>query len=298
MMCHTSIQIRVLVTFMVMLPRITGGLSVAADDQAVQVAMSDRISIANGNVVVCWREGQPTDSVLVHFHGAIETVKQAYARSRFNGVIAIVNFPGLSSAYANPVAEDSRLLDRILSSAWGMTHAKQEPQWKQVTLSSFSAGYGAIREFLKDERNLDRIDTIVTADSIYAGLRESSPTRKVEPEHMAGFLKFARRAADKEKRFVLSHSAQPTTYASTTETAGYLIEALGLKRQPDTAIQRAGMRQATRASRGRFLVLGFEGTTGKDHMQHLHNIDLLWDRCFISDEASKNSKSLSSGSKN
>jgi hypothetical protein len=170
------------------------------------------------------------------------------------------------------------LFDEILTRTWREAHGDGgEPRWEQVTISSFSAGYGAVREILKTEANLERIDAVIAADSIYAGLDDAAPTRAVDPRHMRDFLRFARLAADGKKRFVLSHSAQPTSYASTTETADYLLKELGLHRTTQAATPRDRLQQITAAERGGLHVLGFAGDKGPDHMRHLHEIDLLWD---------------------
>src|SRR6185369_18020691 len=98
---------------------------------------------------------------------------------------------------------------------------------------SFSAGYGGIREILKQEALFKRIDAIVLSDSLYAGFTGDAAQRKVDPANMEGFLKFAREAAAGRKTFIIAHSSDPVpTYASTTETASYLIEQLGLQRKP------------------------------------------------------------------
>ena len=78
------------------------------------------------------------------------------------------------------------------------------------------------------------------------------------------------------RAFIISHSAQATPYASTTETADYLLEQLDIERILDSDIQLSAMRQTTSAKGGGFTVLGFEGTTGQQHMAHLHHIDAFW----------------------
>lgn len=239
-------------------------------------------AIANGTLFVCWK--QPTPSVsrhlLIHFHGADEAVKAAFARSDLNAVLAVVNFPGLSSAYAKPFEIDDHLFQQILDDARHAVHKMgsddEVEDWSRIAVSSFSAGYGAIREILKSPKYFQRIDGIVAADSIYAGLQPNQPVRQADERQMRNFLRFASLAAEEKKSFVISHSAQPTSYASTTETADYLLRSLRLARQPDSAIETTTMKQKSRASRGRFLVMGFEGSSGKEHMQHLHNIDLFW----------------------
>lgn len=71
---------------------------------------------------------------------------------------------------------------------------------------------------------------------------------------------------------------QPTPYASTTETANYLLDGLKIERHADSTIATPIWKQATSAMHGGFNVLGCGGDFGQDHMQHLHNIDRLWRR--------------------
>jgi hypothetical protein len=239
-------------------------------------------AIANGTMVVCWKPfTQPAPNhLMIHFHGAAETVQAAFARSDLNAVLVVINFPGLSSAYSGPFERDAELLPQILDDA---KRAFQETasevalsDWQRVSVSSFSAGYGAVRQILKSPKYFHRIDAIVAADSIYAGLQVNQPDRQVDEQNMRDFLRFASLAVENKKSFVISHSAQPTPYASTTETADYLLQQLRLVRQPDSSIRTSTLRQTTRASRGKFRVLGFAGESGPEHLQHLRNIELLW----------------------
>lgn len=257
----------------------------AADDQVVVTPPS---VIANGTLVVCWKkpaaDSAAPRSLLVHFHGAPETVQAALARSDVKSVLAVVNFPGLSSAYSQPFAADAELFPQILqraAAAVAESDSGGDAAWGRISVSSFSAGYGAVREILKTPAHFDRIDSICAVDSIYAGLRQKEPTRLVNEEQMSGFLRFATLAVDNQKTFVISHSAQPTPYASTTETADYLLRSLNVARRPNTSLQIGKMRQVSQASRGRFLVLGFAGESGPDHLQHLRNIDRFWGRLMV-----------------
>ncbi|HEX9652428.1 MAG TPA: hypothetical protein VGA99_01850, partial [bacterium] len=62
----------------------------------------------------------------------------------------------------------------------------------------------------------------------------------------------------------------PGTFASTTETADYLLQANDLSR---TAVLRwgvLGMQQLSEARKGNFVVLGFAGNTAPDHVDHFH----------------------------
>lgn len=255
------------------------GRPVLPDEPPAIVSTSDPFPLVGGRMVICRKTPtESPDAVLVHFHGDPAALAKAFARSRFSGILVVINFPGLSSAYSKPLAEDPQLFDEILTRAWTESHgAGGEPRWEAITVSSFSAGYGAVREILKSDAHLERIDAIIAADSIYAGLDVAAPTRAVDRRHMRDFFRFAQLAAEGKKRFVLSHSAQPTEYASTTETADYLLKELGLQRTPREATLRDGLQQTTAAARSGLQVLGFAGNTGPDHMRHLHEIDLLWD---------------------
>lgn len=240
--------------------------------------IGEPIKVANGTLIVVRQTDQDPSPVqlLIHFHGALETTRRALARSEFRGTLVVVNFPGLSSAYSKPFADHRKLLDEIIGHATATTDDKATTPNPRIILSSFSAGYGAIREILKSPEHFKRIDAIVTADSIYAGLDAEAPARVVSPENMSEFLRFAELATKGEKQFVLSHSAQTTPYASTTETADYLLETLQIARLADSTIQRPLFTQTSKARQGKFTVLGFSGETGQHHMQHLHQIDLLW----------------------
>lgn len=179
-----------------------------------------------------------------------------------------------------PFREDTDLFARLLAEPGRFDAVDGDddppPRWRRVSLSCFSAGYGAVREILKDPTSFDRVDAIVAADSIYAGLDETpldKAARRVDPRDMAGFLAFARAAADAKKVFVVTHSAQPTPYASTTETADDLLASVGLERSSLVVAADAPFPQVSRAGRGGFAVLGFAGASGPAHLFHLRSID-------------------------
>ena len=268
-------------------------LYITCDASGQDLHRTPTTPIANGTLAVYWKEPvteAASRHVLVHFHGAPKTVCSAFARSDVNAILVVVNFRGLSSAYSAPFASDATLFLQILQRAKTALRDSdarlKADDWKRVWVSSFSAGYGAVREILKVPRHFDQIEAIVAADSIYAGLQSVPPERQVNAQHMRDFLRFAALATAGKKSFLLSHSAQPTPYASTTETADYLLDALMIGRHKDSTIATPTWNQVTAAARRGFVVLGFQGTSGQDHMQHLHNIDQLWKR--LSDEQPEN----------
>lgn len=247
--------------------------TVAADDVR---DVGPATSVGNGSMQIFRNGGDVPETVVIHFHGATPTLKKAFARYEREAVLVTINFPGLSSAYSMPFAKDRELFGKILEETHSVVTGKDAGQWKCVYVSSFSAGYGAVREILKTPLYFEQIKGIVMADSIYAGLDSRAPKRVVNEGNMRDFVRFASLATKNRKAFILSHSAQPTPYASTTETADYLLSSLNLTRTPHTSLPTDVWRQSTQAERGKFIVLGFKGESGQDHMQHLKRIDRFW----------------------
>jgi hypothetical protein len=93
----------------------------------------------------------------------------------------------------------------------------------------------------------------------------------LDTTNLVAFADFARAAIRGEKRFVVTHSEIfPGTFASTTETANWLVGALGLRRTPVLRWGPRGMQQLSETSAGRFELLGFAGNSAPDHVDHLH----------------------------
>ena len=72
----------------------------------------------------------------------------------------------------------------------------------------------------------------------------------------------------------------PGTYASTTETADWMLGALGLTRQPTLTWGPRGMQQLSEAQAGRFALLGFAGNSAPDHVDHQHAMPELLARLW------------------
>jgi hypothetical protein len=223
--------------------------------------------------------------LVLHLHGAGSIVEAALVESGLGSALIEFNRNGLSRVYAEPFADRTlfpRLIDAALAALRGPEDpAAAAPRLGKLTVSSFSAGFGGVRELLKVPEHFARIDTLVMADSIYAGYAGDLALRRVDPDLMDGFRRFALEAVRGRKTFVVTHSAQvPEGYGSTTETADFLIEAVAPGQVPAataTRVVRAdGWIQTRRFARGRFLVLGFAGGEGTDHMQHLREIARTW----------------------
>jgi hypothetical protein len=214
--------------------------------------------------------------LVVHFHGAAWLPVQAVAGLRGHFVAAVVNLGAGSGVYdrafADPAAFDSLLAGvvREVSAAIGRTG-----RIDRVTLVGFSAGHGAVRAILREPRHFARVGAVLLLDGMHTSY---VPDRTVlaaggtlDTTNLVAFADFARAAVRGEKRFVVTHSEIfPGTFASTTETADWLIHALGLRRTPVLRWGPRGMQQLSEVRAGRFELLGFAGNSAPDHVDHLH----------------------------
>jgi hypothetical protein len=221
--------------------------------------------------------------LVLHLHGAPSVVEPAFLEARMSGALIEFNRNGLSRVYSEPFADPAlmtRLIDQALDALKGAGPAGP-PRLGHLTVSSFSAGFGGVRELLKVPEHVARIVTLVMADSLFACYEGDAARHRVDPVLMSGFRRFALEAAAGRKTFVLTHSEQvPAGYGSTTETADFLIDAVGAGGEPERTVLSwgDGWTQVRRVSRGRFLVLGFQGAEGTDHMRHLRGIARIWER--------------------
>ena len=220
----------------------------------------------------------PRDSLdlVVHFHGAAWLPQQAVAGLGGDIIAAVVNLGAGSSTYhrafVDPVAFDSLLagVTREVSAVLG-----RRARIGRVTLVGFSAGHGAIRAILREPRHFARIDVVLLLDGMHTSYVPEGTVvaagGALDTTNLVAFADFARAAIRGDKRFVVTHSEIfPGTFASTTETADWLLHALGLRRTPVLQWGPRGMQQLSETRSGRFELLGFAGNSGPDHIDHLH----------------------------
>ena len=214
-------------------------------------------------------------NLVIHFHGTAWLPEQAVARRR-NTVAAVLNLGAGSGTYdrafADPSALDSLIaaVTREASTVSGrVTHVGR------LTLVGFSAGHGAVRAILRDPRHFARVDAVLLLDGMHTSyVPEGTVIEKggtLDTTNLVAFAAFARAAMRGEKRFVVTHSEIfPGTFASTTETADWLLQSLGLRRTPVVRWGPRGMQQLSEAHAGKFELLGFAGNSAPDHIDQLH----------------------------
>jgi len=224
------------------------------------------------------REARARDAVdlVVHFHGTAWLPHQAIAGLADQPVAAVVNLGTGSGTYhrsfADPAVFDSLLagVAREVSAVRG-----KETQLRRITLVGFSAGHGAIRAILREPRHFARVDAVLLLDGMHTSYIPEGTVLAtggaLDTTNLVSFADFARAAIRGEKRFLVTHSEIfPGTFASTTETADWLLGALGLRRTPVLRWGPRGMQQLSETRAGRFELHGFAGNSAPDHVDHLH----------------------------
>lgn len=219
-----------------------------------------------------------TPRLVIHFHGAAFVPETAVARLGTRYVSATVNLAPGSGVYdrtfTDPAAYDSLLaaIAREVADVVG-----QPVTFSHVTLVGFSAGHGAIRAILRDSSHFASVGGVLLLDGMHTSyVPEGTVIDKggtLDERNLEAFVRFARAALRGEKRFVITHSEIfPGTFASTTETSDYLIEALGLRRTAVLEWGPRGMQQLSEVRKGRLEILGFAGNSAPDHIDQFHGM--------------------------
>jgi hypothetical protein len=212
--------------------------------------------------------------LFIHFHGAPWLAETAAAELKNTAVITVQLGTG-SSVYAKPFTQPQTFAE-LLAEAENKAGCKFAP----LTLTAWSAGYGAIREILNVPENFARVERVLLLDGLHVSYVNGKPgpqESQLETDKLAVFLQFAREAVAGHKQFWLTHTEIfPGTYASTTETADWLLRQLKLTRRAVLQWGPMGTQQLSEVRQGGFTLSGFAGNSAPDHVDLLHALpDLL-----------------------
>jgi hypothetical protein len=208
--------------------------------------------------------------LLIFFHGPAFVPEAAAARHGRTAAIGIHIGAGSGvyvEAFRNP-----ELFGKLLREAETAAGVKFGP----VTLAGWSAGCGAIRQIMSNPDYYARISNAIMIDGIHTGYTAGKPgplESSLEPENLRIYIQLARDAMAGQKRVIITHSEIfPGTFASTTETADYILKELGLKRRPIVKWGPKQTQELSEVSAGRFLLIGFAGNSAPDHVDQLHSL--------------------------
>lgn len=250
-------------------------------------ALAESVPLTTGTLLIpdTYRPQGDSVDLVIHFHGTAERALECFKKSGRSAALVVIAWNGLSRKYEKPFEDDPKLFARVLHEA----KAKLAEHFglkgvnvNRLVVSSFSAGFGALRQILANPSYADAITDLVLVDTLYAGYVEQDGKNLVSPGDVAPFLAFAKRAAKGEKTLWLTYSqVVPPGYASTFETAEYLVRGVGGKLRPAAGEDAPGLSLISKADIGRFHVRGYAGDDGPAHMKHLFALDVFYARTSL-----------------
>lgn len=237
-----------------------------------------RATVGGGTLFI--REGlraRARLALVVHFHGARWLVERHVASAGLEAALVTFQLGSGSGVYGKAFADPAGFGAVLEEARAAAARSLGRPvTWDPVVITSFSAGYGAVRAILRVPDHFARVAAVILADSLHAGYAgdPGAPRNQdlpVAAQDLDAFLRLAAEAAAGRKALLVTHSeVYPGTYASTTETADALLRAAGAARRARLAEGPLGMQQVSDSGRGRLRVLGFAGNSAPDHMDHLY----------------------------
>lgn len=210
--------------------------------------------------------------VVFHFHGH-EAARKEWVQA-INGIVLVGidlgNGSGPYSETFNAPAVFSHLVKSVeegVAKHFGIPRARA----RHIGLSAWSAGYGAVQEILGTDYGKRNIDTVILLDALHTGYIGNPQERVLNQRQIQSFVDFARLAVQQKRLMFMSHSSiVPPGYASTTETANLLVQAVGGRptRTGPRAGDPMGLELISRFSHGSFHMRGFSGNDKMDHCAH------------------------------
>jgi hypothetical protein len=221
--------------------------------------------------------------LVIHFHGPHAATMEAFDEADLGAAIVSVNLGEGGTRYG-AAAADPGLIDRLVAFAEHEVGARDGAHGARVgriALSSWSAGFGAVREILKRPHDASRVDAVLLADGLFTDWSSSKQTshashgkpgaRDADFEKVQAVVDFAKRATEGQTLFVLTHtSIDRHFYPDAPRTAAAMLRQFDVARGFPDGLQAsaAGSQRYATDSAG-FHVWGFGGKTWADHLaQH------------------------------
>ncbi len=256
--------------------------------RGTQVVLTDRGTNFTLFLPHGWTNTISTNTVLfAHFHTIAWFAIQEHVRRDAKEPLIVFALGEGSSTYGLPFKDPNRF-SRVISlveSELKKRGAAAGTRVTQVDVSSFSAGYGAVRELVQQPAAFQLMRRIILLDSMYASLEpeeNGSTNRRPLAAQLDVWLPFAHAATRGEKTFVFTHSQVPTrAYASSFECAAPLAARVGVEvkalatnslpatRDPNFPLLR-------RADSGRFHIWSYDGEDAPAHLTHVRHMAEVW----------------------
>jgi hypothetical protein len=205
--------------------------------------------------------------VMFHFHGH-EPARKEWVQALDSAVLVALDL-GINSGPYLKKFERPETFEALVSSVEAALEKRlgEKMQIGKIGISSWSAGYGAVQRVLESSM-ASRVDSVILLDGLHTSFTNTEGARLT----MAPFLRFAQRATAGETFMHVSHSSIiPPGYASTTETANYLIWQIGGEPEERSARSKdpMGLKLIRGYDNANFHVEGYTGNGKLDHCAQL-----------------------------
>jgi len=215
------------------------------------------------------RDRGDTFDLIVHFHGH-EAARKAFVPVGRGIVLAGIDEGVGSTAYAARF-QDPRAFPTLIASIAEQVAARRglpRARLRYLALSSWSAGYGAVRAILSDPGDY-KIDAVILLDSLYSGYAD--PSHQIVKERPLQPLRaFAERAAEGRGFWFQTYSSIRTPgYASTREVASWLVDSLGGKLRKGRRHDPLGLELIEHFDDDNLHVRGYAGEDKRAHCAHV-----------------------------
>ncbi len=225
-----------------------------------------------GQMLIPARGGVTKDGrfdVVIHFHGH-DPVRKEFVRVMDGAVLVGITLGIGSGAYSEAFASPNAFKELLASVEEEVAKKRdlKSAKVRKVALTAWSAGYGAVEQILRQKQGKEQVDAVVLLDGLHSGYDADG---SLQDNQLAPFVDFAKRAKAGKRFMYVSHSSIiPPGYSSTTETAGYLVHALGAKYKPSKRRKdRWGLELNHKFDAGNFHVRGYDGNDKMDHCAHI-----------------------------
>lgn len=215
------------------------------------------------------RRNRPS-TLLFFFHGGDWLPELATSRQHQVAVVTVQGGVG-SGSYVQLFQDPARFFSLI-----DAAESVSRVHFNEIALAGWSAGCGAIRQILLDPASYGRVHRILCIDGVHTGYIHDAPgplESELDTSNLQMWLRFGRDAMAGQKRLILIHSEIfPGSFASTTETADWLLRAWQLTPHPVARFGPMGTQMLSEVRSGGLLVIGFAGNSAPDHVDQLHSL--------------------------
>ncbi len=223
--------------------------------------------------------GDRSQKLRIHVHTVPWYIAAEHARAELREPLLIMNFGAGSVTYSKPFESASALPEWLRAAERALGLRKQQ-RFDRLQVTSFSAGYGAVRQWMSQPGNRMLLRRVIMCDSFYGSLDPGAGARTPLREHVGVWEAFARDAMAGRCTFVITNSRiQPESYCGTFEIANGLVASLGGAMRPalnEAATKAPDYPLLERFDRGHLYVWNYAGTDAPAHTVHIRHIPTTW----------------------